>query len=231
MRLSDFFSIGCSDSTHFVPLRGKFLRLFAFSQSCKAWLGVENLICFPYGSALKYSNLYAISQSCKVICKGSHLPLAGDVHGKRVKVGVRLSEFWGIHKPEVYRRHPNWLVGRFPDGVHETSININGPFWVPNPYVWNLHFSALSLSQAFNCASHLRILSEVRKYWTSQAATYTERETRHSLTTFSLFPVEEVMGWRSLSWHWIVLPWGKDDTGKLTLFFLILFNVFSEFLF
>ena len=31
-----FFSIGRTDSTHFVPLRGKFLRLFAFSQSCKA---------------------------------------------------------------------------------------------------------------------------------------------------------------------------------------------------
>lgn len=103
--------------------------------------------------------------------------------------------------------------------------------WVPNPYVWNIHFSALSLSQAFNCANHLSILSEVRKYWTSQAATYTARETRHSLTTFLLFPVEEVMGWGSLSWHWTVLPWGKDDAGKLILFFLILFNVFSEFLF
>lgn len=56
--------------------------------------------------------------------------------------------------------------------------------WVPNPYVWNIHFSALSLSQAFNCANHLSILSEVKKYWTSQAATYTARETRHSLTTF-----------------------------------------------
>lgn len=129
MRLSDFFSIGRTDSTHFVPLRGKFLRLFAFSESCKAYLGVENLICFPYGSALKYSNLYAISQSCKVICKGSHL--VGDVHGKRVKVGVRLSELSGVHKPEVNRRHPNWLVGRFPDGVHETSIKISGPLLNP----------------------------------------------------------------------------------------------------
>lgn len=37
----------------------------------------------------------------------------------------------------------------------------------------------------------------------------------------SLSPMGKIMGQESLTWYWSVPPWGKDDAGKVELFFLL----------
>lgn len=92
---------------HFLlSLEGVFLRLYAFSQSCKTRPTAESLlIAFTREGTLKHSSLCAISQSSTIrlafdiytlaVCKGLYLPLTGHTEGSSHReVWKRLAEHW-----------------------------------------------------------------------------------------------------------------------------------------
>lgn len=148
--LADIF-YRCIDPTPLFPLRGKFLRLYVFSQSCKTWWGTESLLLlFP--RAVPWNILFSMSSLNPVESTGSFsshlqrltLAICGRYAWEASPSGNEMFEAlkcpWSS---SMQAQYPKGFVGNFPDQVHESSIISSGSFLCSKPLYLNLHLSTL----------------------------------------------------------------------------------------
>lgn len=202
------------------PLERQFLKLHAYSQSCKTRLSTESLLfAFSWRGAPWNVQACVLSSNPAVrltfcmctlaVCKGSHLPPmhrepATGMVGEACRTLGMTMDYLGTSAGKMSPAAHRWLS--------YLSMSL---WWVPSSDCY-----APSISQPLKHADHLSILGGSGEKGISLETSCTAGEARYSITMLSISPMEEILGQWDLSWHWAVPPWGRSDIGKVKLFFI-----------
>ena len=217
--------------SHFLfPLWGRFVRLYAFSQSCKVRLDADSLLfsfawqflmlrfeCFlpvlqSQASSLHVlpSCLYELALAIIRVCTGNWLQGRGVCRWSAQSVGGYL---WAS-EGDPQAKHPSGSLAGFL--MESVKWLVGCTFWYAFWRPWLLFSQLLPSPESLRTPQHSR--------WDKNevgllVASHTAAEAGWSHVLLS--PMREIMGQEGLSWHWAVPPWGRDDSHKgvpLTLF-------------
>lgn len=169
-------------------------------------------------SAFSKSHSQQAFHACSLTtCKGSHsLPLGACTGGQLCwgVVFVRYIDHWGIHIEVggINRKGIQNIRGWLTDRIHQAA----GRIWVLSMPSGSHSCYPPSCSPASVKTSGLSVLHGIKRNWAYLAAfsihIWGNPGLNHRL---SLCTMGEIISWECLSWHWVVVPWGRGDTSKV----------------